>query len=133
MKNINLKHVIISSLAVYALGLIAFVGSYFVSIMNDPDLQANIVLMVAIIPAAYLGTYLYYRRGNTTHGLVLGGAMFSSAIVLDAIITVPVFIIPHGGNHLSFFGDPGFWLIGFEYVAVVAAYWKFKVAKHAEA
>ena len=57
--------------------------------------------------------------------------MFSSAIVLDAIITVPVFIMPNGGNYLSFFGDPGFWLIGFEYVAVVAAYWKIKVAKQA--
>lgn len=133
MKNINFKHVIISCLVVYLLGIFAFVGSYFVPVMEDPDLQANIVLMIAIIPAAYIGVYLYYRKGNSTHGLVLGSAMFSSAIVLDAIITVPVFIIPHGGNHLSFFGDPGFWLIGFEYVAVVAAYWKFKVAKHAEA
>jgi hypothetical protein len=133
MKNLNLKHVIISALVVYVFGILAFVGSYFVPVMENPDLQANIVLMAAIIPAAYIGAHLYYRKGNSTHGFVLGGVMFSSAIVLDAIITVPVFIIPHGGNHLSFFGDPGFWLVGFEYVAVVAAYWKFKVAKHAEA
>ncbi len=133
MKNLNLKHIILSSLLVYVLGILAFIGSYFVPIMEDSDLQANIVLMAAIIPAAYLGAYLYYLRGNTTHGLVLGSAMFSSAIVLDAIITVPVFIIPNGGNHLTFFGDPGFWLIGLEYVAVVAAYWKLKVAKQAQA
>ncbi|WP_319480229.1 DUF5367 family protein [uncultured Draconibacterium sp.] len=133
MKNINFKHVIISCLVVYVLGILAYVGSYFVPIMEDPDLQANIVLMAAIIPAAYIGAYLYYRRGNTTHGVVLGIVMFSSAIVLDAIITVPVFIIPNGGNHLSFFGDPGFWLIGFEYVAVVITYWKLKVAKQARA
>uniref|UniRef100_UPI003561D8EE DUF5367 family protein n=1 Tax=Mariniphaga sediminis TaxID=1628158 RepID=UPI003561D8EE len=105
MKNLNLKHVIISSLVVYVLGIMAFVGSYFVPIMEDTDLQANIVLMAAIIPAAYLGAHLYYRRGNTTHGFVLGSVMFLSAIVLDAIITVPVFIIPNGGNHLAFFGD----------------------------
>lgn len=133
MKNLNLKHVIISSLIVYALGILAFVGSYFFPLMEDSDLQANIVLMVAIIPAAYFGAYLYYRKGNTTHGLVLGSAMFSSAIILDAIITVPVFIIPNGGNHLSFFGDPGFWLIGFVYVVIVTAYWKFNVAKQAQA
>ncbi len=132
MKNLNLKHAIISSLVVYVLGILAFVGSYFVPIMENPDLQANIVLMAAIIPAAFLGAFLYYRRGNSTHGFVLGSAMFSSAIVLDAIITVPVFIIPNGGNHLTFFGDPGFWLIGFEYVAVVATYWKLKVAKQAQ-
>lgn len=133
MKNLNLKHAIICSLVVYVLGILAFVGSYFVPIMEDPDLQANIVLIAAIIPAAYIGAYLYYRRGNSTHGFVLGGVMFSSAILLDAIITVPVFIIPNGGNHLAFFGDPGFWLIGFEYVAVVVAYWKLKVTKHAQA
>jgi len=133
MKNINIKHVIISCLVIYVLGIIAFVGSYFVPIMDDPDLQANLVLIAALIPAAYTGAYLYYRRGNTTHGLVLGSVLFLSAIVLDAIITVPVFIIPNGGNHLTFFGDPGFWLIGVEYVVIVAAYWKFNVAKPVQA
>ncbi len=68
MKNLNLKHAILSSLVVYIFGIIAFVGSYFVPIMEDPDLQANIVLMAAIVPAAYLGAYLYYRRGYTSHG-----------------------------------------------------------------
>lgn len=133
MKNINLKHVIISCLVIYGLGIVSFVGSYFVPIMKDPDLQANLVLMAALIPAATTGAYLYYRRGNTTHGVVLGSVLFLSAIVLDAIITVPVFIIPNGGNHLTFFGDPGFWLIGVEYVVIVAAYWKFNVAKPVQA
>jgi hypothetical protein len=90
--------------------------------MDDPDLQANLVLMVAIIPAACLGAHLYYRRGLKTNGFVLGFVMFSGAIFLDAVITVPVFIIPNGGNHLSFFGDPGFWFIGIEYMTVVGAY-----------
>jgi len=133
MKNINLKHVIISCLVIYGLGIVSFVGSYFVPIMKDPDLQANLVLMAALIPAATTGAYLYYRRGNTTHGVVLGSVLFLSAIVLDAIITVPVFIIPNGGNHLTFFGDPGFWFIGVEYVVIVAAYWKFNVAKPVQA
>lgn len=132
MKNLNIMNAIISSLVVYILGIFAFAGSYFLPIIEDPNFQANIVLMAAIIPSAYMGAYLYYRRGNTTHGFVLGSAMFSSAIGLDAIITVPVLIIPHGGNHLTFFGDPFFWLIGFEYVTVVAAYWKFKVANQAK-
>ena len=52
MKNINFKHVIIRCLVVYVLGILAYVGLYFVPIMEDPDLQANIVLMAAIIPAA---------------------------------------------------------------------------------
>lgn len=124
MKKLSFKHAAISSAVVYVLGILAFVGSFFVPIMDDPDLQANLALMVAIIPAAYLGAHIYYRKGYKTNGFVLGSAMFLSAIVLDSIITVPVFIIPNGGNHLSFFTDPGFWLIGFEYIIVIVAYWR---------
>jgi len=132
MKNLNVKHAAISSIIVYILGILAFVGSYFIPIMNDTELQANLVLAIAIIPAAYLGAHIYYKKRHSTHGFVLGIAMFSAAIILDAAITVPLFIIPTGGSHLSFFGDPGFWLIGLEYILAVMAYWRFKVVKTTE-
>lgn len=132
MKNLNVKHAAISSIIVYILGILAFVGSYFIPIMNDPELQANLILAIAIIPAAYLGAHIYYKKRHGTHGIVLGIAMFSAAIILDAAITVPLFIIPNGGSHLSFFGDPGFWLIGLEYILAVMAYWRFKVVKTTE-
>ena len=126
MKNLNFKHALISSLVIYIIGIIAYLGSYFVPILEDQELQANLVLMFAIVPAVLLGSILYYRRGHATSGLPLGVAMFLGAMILDAVITVPFFIIPYGGNHLSFFSDPGFWLIALEYVAVVIAYSKFK-------
>ncbi len=129
MKNLNFKHALISSSVVYILGITAYAGSFFVPLMEDPELQANLVLMVAIVPVVLLGSHIYYRRGYTTNGLVLGAVMFMGAIILDATITVPVFIIPYGGNHLSFFSDPGFWLIGLEYVAVVIVYSKFKLVR----
>lgn len=129
MKDLNLKHAAISSAVVYVLAILAFLGSFFVPVLEDQELQANMALIIAMIPAAYFGAYLYYRRGHTASGYALGFAMFLGAIVLDAIITVPVFVIPNGGDHLSFFGDPGFWLIGFEYIMVVAGYWHAKVVR----
>jgi hypothetical protein len=30
--------------------------------------------------------------------------------------------MPAGGSYRSFYGDPGFWIIGIEYVAAVALY-----------
>jgi len=129
MKNLNFKHALISSAAVYVIGILAFAGSYYVSFIQDADLQANIVLMLIMVPAAYFGAYLYYRKGHQTHGIVLGMAMFAGAIILDAVITVPLFIVPNGGNHLSFFADPGFWIIGLEYVTVVVVFWRLRVAK----
>lgn len=85
--------------------------------------------MIAIAPATLPGTHLYYQRDHLTNSFVLGGTMFTGAMVLDAIITVPLFIIPNGGNHISFFTYPGFWLIGIGYATVVAIYWLIKVIK----
>lgn len=127
MKRINIKHALVSSVVVYILGFLAYVGSFFIPIMDDPDLQANLVLMVAIIPAAYFGAHIYYQKGNYTSGFALSAIMFSGAVILDAVITVPLFIIPSGGDHLSFFSDPGFWLIGVEYMSIVVAYHKFNI------
>ncbi|MEL6926225.1 MAG: DUF5367 family protein [Bacteroidota bacterium] len=128
MKNIHFKSVFISALIVYAIGVTSFVVSYFVPIMEDADLQANWVLSIMIIPAACLGAHLYYRKGHYTNGFVLGAVMFLVAMILDALITVPLLIIPHGGNHLDFFTDPGFWLIAIEYLSVVVAYWQIEKA-----
>jgi len=96
--------------------------------MSDPDLQANWVLSIILIPAATIGAHIYYRKGYKTNGFVLGASMFMVAMTLDAIITVPFFIMPYGGNHVSFFTDPGFWLIAVEFVSVVAAYWQIEKA-----
>ncbi|GJM27513.1 MAG: hypothetical protein DHS20C17_01480 [Cyclobacteriaceae bacterium] len=128
MKNINIKSAIISASIVWTLAVIAFVASYLVPIMSDPDLQANWVLSIALIPSALIGAHIYYRKGHKTNGFVLGVFMFLVAMLLDALITVPVLIMPHGGNHISFFTDPGFWLIGVELVSVVAAYWQIEKA-----
>jgi hypothetical protein len=124
MKSINYKSVVVSAVIVWSIGVTAFVGSYFVPILSDPDLQANWVLSLVLIPAAALGAHLYYRKGRQMNGFILGAAMFLVTMILDALITVPVFIMPYGGNHFTFFTDPGFWLIAVEYISVVAAYWQ---------
>ena len=129
MKKLNVKNALIVSLIAYLIAVSAFLGSFFVPIMSDAEFQANLVLAIAIIPAAMFGAHLYYRKGHQTNGFALGAAMFFVTMILDATITVPIFIIPAGGDHLSFFTDPGFWIIGLEYVLVVAIYWRLsKVA-----
>lgn len=122
----NLKSLIISAIIIWTLGVIAYVASYFVPVMADPDLQANWVLSIALIPAVLFGAHIYYRKGYKTNGFKLGVAMFMVTICLDALITVPLFIIPYGGNYITFFTDVGFWLLAIEYVSVVAAYWQIK-------
>ncbi len=122
MMHLHVKSVLTASLIAYILGVTAFLASFFVPVMSNPEVQANLVLAIAIIPAALIGARFYYRKGHKTKGYMVGGAMFLVTIILDAMITVPLFVIPAGGDHLSFFTDPGFWFIGLEYVLTVALY-----------
>lgn len=118
----EIKRAIIATSIVWVLGVSAYILSHFVKIMDNPELQANVVLTLALIPSAILGTKFYYKNGAQTNGFKLGLVMFLITIGLDALITVPVFIIPAGGDHLSFFSDPGFWIIGLVYILVVILY-----------
>ncbi len=126
MKTINLKNAVLAGLLVYIIGITFFIGSYYVPLMDDQELQSNSILAVAIIPAAILGALFYYRNNHTTNGLALGFVLFLIAAILDALITVPLFIIPEGGNHVDFFTNPWFWLIGVEYVLTVVVYRYFR-------
>lgn len=128
MKKINVKNALLSGAITWTLAVTAFTASYFIPFLSDPDLQANLVLSIALIPSASIGAHLYYRKGYHTNGFILGATMFLMAMILDALITVPVFIIPFGGNHFTFFTDPGFWMIAVEYVGVVVLYWQVVLA-----
>lgn len=118
----EIKRAILATSIVWVLGVSAYILSHFVKIMDNPELQANVVLTLALIPSAILGTKFYYKNGAHTNGFKLGVFMFLITIGLDALITVPAFVIPAGGDHLSFFSDPGFWIIGLVYILVVILY-----------
>ena len=128
MKRILLSRGAISALIIWIIGVTAFVSSYSIPLMEDPDAQANWALVLVLIPATALGAGFYYKKGGRTNGFALGTYMFLITILLDASITVPVFIWPVGGNHVSFFGDPIFWLIGLEYISLIALYGKLRFA-----
>ncbi|WP_436517072.1 DUF5367 family protein [Ekhidna sp. To15] len=122
MKN-KLKSILYASLT-WFLGVCIYLGSFTISIMDDPELQANIALAVGIVPIASLSTYLFYRKDSMApFGLAV--TFIATAIVLDAAITVPAFIIPAGGSYLGFFGSLSFYLIAFEFFLTVFLFGQF--------
>ena len=104
----------------WTLGVASFVSAFILPTSN-PDLVANTVLFCAVPLVATVGARFYYADA-AAKGVVLGLFMFTVAGSLDAVITVPLLIMPAGGTYQSFYGDPGFWIIGIEYVAAVALY-----------
>ncbi|UCD61206.1 MAG: DUF5367 family protein [Flavobacteriaceae bacterium] len=123
----KIERAILSAAMVWAIGITAYILSYFVEFLENPELQANIVLTLVLIPSVILGAKYYYKNGADTHGFKLGVFMFLITICFDALITVPLFIIPEGGSYLSFFVDPWFWVIGLEYILLVGINGVFRI------
>ncbi len=118
---------ILTGTTVWILGVGVFITSFYIPIINDLELQANIALALCLAPLAVLGARNFYSRYPNESGYKLALVMVTTAVILDALITVPFLFIPAGGSYLSFFGSLGFWMIATEYFLAVMLYWYFKV------
>ena len=123
---------ILTGTLVWILGVGVFTTSFYIPMINDLELQANIALALALAPLAILGARNFYYRYPNMPGYKLALIMAATAVVLDALITVPVLYIPAGGSYTSFFGSLSFWSIATEYFLVVMLYWHFKVKAAAQ-
>ena len=121
------KRAILTGVVIWIIGILFYSVSQFVPILEDADTQANVVLFVVIMPLVWLGCSYYYKKDDKTHGLKVGQTMLLTAVALDALITVPFFIMPRGGSHYTFFTSVGFWIIAFEFLLVASLYWYAKV------
>ncbi|GAB5527692.1 MAG: hypothetical protein Roseis2KO_55640 [Roseivirga sp.] len=98
--------------------------------IQDSVLIQGLLIGIAIIPFAAWGTSFYYKKGAGGNGFKLALIMMAVAMVLDAIITVPLIEIPlHGRNHYEFFTYPLLYILVAENLLVIWLYWKFKI-KH---
>jgi len=109
---------IVCAILVWILGVSLYQLSFYVPFLENPEQQSNIVLVIAIIPSACLGTYLFYKKSYMKPS-ALALTFIILATVLDVLITVPAFIIPNGGSYSEFFGDPMFYTIIIEFYFIV--------------
>ena len=109
---------ILYGVLVWILVVSFYLLSFFITVIENTELQSNIVLVLAIIPSSCLGTYLFYKKYYIKPSL-LALIFIAVATILDSLITVPVFIIPNGGSYSNFFGDPMFYTIVVEFYFIV--------------
>ena len=117
------KRAIFIGIVIWIIAILFYLTSYYVPILEDTDAQSNIVLFIVVMPLVWLGSSYYYKEDSKTHGFIVGQTMLLTAVALDALITVPVFIIPNGGSHYSFFTSLSFWIIALEFLIVATFYW----------
>lgn len=118
---------ILIGVMIWILGVSAYTISFFIPMMDDAEQQANIALFLCVMPLVWLGSAYYYKKDNSTHGYIIGQTFLLVSAALDALITVPLFMVPNGINHYDFFTSLGFWLIAAEFVCVVVLYYYTKV------
>lgn len=123
---------IVIALIIWILGVSVFSLSFFVSILENAQLQANLILVFSVVPLVWFGSKLYFLTGTKVKGLWLGLAFFSIAALLDAFITVPFLVVPNGGSYLEFYTYPGFWCIGLIFILLPSLYWHLYVKPNAK-
>lgn len=106
-------------IGIWVLGILAFTLSSSISVLNDPELQGNLALSIALIPIVSLGSKVYFKKYSKANPFLIGLIFFAIAFVLDALITVPVLMKPYGVSHSDFFLSIPFWLIAVEFYAIV--------------
>tara|TARA_R110001592_G_scaffold366_10_gene2144 strand:- start:24338 stop:24739 length:402 start_codon:yes stop_codon:yes gene_type:complete len=124
------KRAILLGIVIWIIGILFYSISFFVPILENAETQANLVLFIVVMPLVWLGCSFYYLKDYKTHGYKVGQTMLLTAVALDALITVPLFVVPNGGNHYSFFTSLGFWIIAFEFLIVASLYWYVRVYPH---
>jgi len=123
----KIQRAILSGAIIWILIFISFAIMDFVPVIKDSELQKTLILYVLLIPIVLFGVKFYYKKGSKTSGILLGIVVAITGLTLDAIITVPVVIIPHGGDYMSFYLDPLLWGIIIEFILITYLYWKTKV------
>lgn len=119
--------VILIGVAIWILGVSLYTISFQFLMMEDAEMQANMVLFLSVIPLVWFGCALYYKAESTTPGYKVGQAFLFTSAALDALITVPFFMMPNGIDHFSFFTSFGFWLVACEFICIAALYYYIKV------
>jgi hypothetical protein len=121
------KRAILIGIAIWIIAVLFYSISNYVTILIDADTQANVLLFIVVMPLVWYGCFYYYKKDNKTHGFKVGQTMLLTSVALDALITVPIFIIPNGGSYYIFFTSLGFWIIALEFLLVATLYWYARV------
>ena len=119
---------IVYGVLVWIIGVSFYLLSFYLPVLENSELQSNIVLAFAIIPCASLGTYLFYKKSYRKPS-ILALIFIAVSIILDSLITVPLFIIPDGGSYGTFFGDPMFYILVVEFYFIVLYFGNYLIRK----
>jgi len=123
----KIKRAILTGTIIWIIAILFYTISSRIAVLEHLENLSNTVLFIVVMPLVWFGSSFYYKKDKKTHGYLVGQTMLLTAVALDALITVPFFIIPIGGSYYGFFTSLGFWIIAFEFLLVAVIYWYARV------
>ena len=121
---------ILSGALIWLLVLILFGVMDSVPATSQSQLLQGAIVCVLIIPFSLFGANIYYKTGDRSNGLSVGFVMAGTALLLDALVTVPLIEQPyHGIDHVQFFTNPLLFIIVIEVVLVIWLYYKMRIQR----
>jgi hypothetical protein len=117
---------IIAGLIVWALIFVEWTVLIFVPGLRSLGNWQFIIHYAMLVPITIAGISFYYGKNEKKiHGLYLGAVMLATGLILDALITLPFFVVPQGGSFVGYYMNP-LMLIGYLVFLVVAFAYKKK-------
>lgn len=87
----------------------------------------GIVILLLMPLYAFTGAWFLYRKGARLPGWIAGIWVTGTALVMDALVTVPLMEIPRGGSYASFFTNGLLWALAGMNLTTVWVYWRWRV------
>ncbi|WP_375562058.1 DUF5367 family protein [Bernardetia sp. OM2101] len=112
---------------VWGLILLSFALLEFIPSIQDSLYLQALIVGILLVPFAMFGASVFYKNGNKENGMIIGIIMALTALVLDALITVPLVEIPKGGSYQSFYSFPLLWFLVIINITTVYFFWKLKI------
>ena len=100
----------------------------FIPGLKDMPILQYLLHYVLLIVAVSLITKIYYKKKNNINGFLLGVIFLFVGIILDMIITIPLFTIPQGTGYISFFFAP-LMIVGYVILVLTAGITRNMVKK----
>lgn len=113
---------IVAGIIAWALIFVEWSIIIFMPGVKDIGDWQYLIHYVLLIPIVIAGVSFYYggkKKPKDKNNIALGVIMLATGLILDALVTIPFFVIPQGGSFLEFYLSP-LMLIGYLIFLVVA-------------
>lgn len=124
---LNLKRAISIGALLWLIIFIEWSIIVMTPVLKDLKFWQYVIHFFILIPIVCFGASYYYKNKNNTNGFLLGLVMMLTAAILDAVITVPLLVIPQGGSYIDFFFSVHGVFFSLEFIAISGIFWCKKI------